>query len=231
MKLRCIETCGNVAVRMRFGLILSAAALLNAQSAPRTKATDYPVHVQMETVTLAAEYLVHSLPTPTGPLLASDYLVVEVAFFGPAFSRLKMSPDQFTLRVNGHGAPLSTQLPGMVAGSIKFPKSTAHPSLTGTAGVGDGNGQVVVGPRPPPSQFPGDGRDRTASTQPITQVQKEQEDTVDYRVQNASLPEGEHSLPRSGLIYFLFRGRTKGIHSLELFYNGPMGKTALKLLP
>lgn len=212
---------------MRFALSLSLAALLSAQSAPRSKASDYPAHVQMETVTLAAEYLVHSLPTPAGPLIAKDFLVVDVAFFGPPFSRLKISPDHFTLRINGHGEPLQAQLPGMVAGSIKFPDSTTHPSLTGAASVGIGNGQVVIGPRPPP----GDGNDRTASTQPITQVQKEQEDTVDYRVQNASLREGEQSLPRSGLIYFPFQGRTKGIHSLQLLYNGPMGKTVLKLLP
>ncbi len=216
---------------MRFALSLSLATVLSAQSTPRSKASDYPAHVQMETVTLAAEYLVHTLPTPTGPLIAKDYLVVDVAFFGPPFSRLKISPDHFTLRINGHGEPLQAQLPGMVAGSIKFPDSTGHPSLTGAAGVGIGNGQVVIGPRPPASQFPGDGNDRTASTQPITQVQKEQEDTVDYRVQNASLLEGEQSLPRSGLIYFPFQGRTKGIHSLQLLYNGPMGKTVLKLLP
>lgn len=216
---------------MRFALILSAAALLKGQASPRTKAADYPVHVQLQTVALAAEYLVHTLPTPKGPLLAKDYLVVEVAFFGPPMSRLKMSLDQFTLRINGHGAPLPAHLPGMVAGSIRNPDPATHPSLTGTAGVGVGDGQVSVGPRPPPSQFPGDGRDRTANVEPITARQVDEENGVDYRVQNASLPEGEKSLPCSGLLYFPFRGKTKNIHSLDLLYDGPMGKTSLKLLP
>ena len=90
---------------MRFALLMSAITLLHAQGTPpKTKASDYPVHVQMDTVTLAGEYLVHSLPTPQGTLIANDYLVVEVAFFGPSFSRLKMSPDNFTLRINNSKA-------------------------------------------------------------------------------------------------------------------------------
>jgi hypothetical protein len=211
---------------MRLALLLGAITFLRAQDPPKTKASDYPTRVQMGTVTLAAEYLVHSLPTTKGTLVANDYLVIETTFFGPPLSRLKMSPDQFTLRINGRGTPLLTQLPGMVAGSIKFPSSRPHLEATGTAGVGDGT--VTVGPRPPPSRFPGDGNERT--TQPVTIIQKEQEDSIDSRVQNASLPEGEHTLPRSGLIYFPHRGSTRNIHSLELFYDGPMGKATLKLL-
>jgi hypothetical protein len=213
---------------MRFALFLSAFTLLRAQgSAPRTAVADYPVHTQMDAVTLAAEYLVHSLPTPNGTLVAKDYLVVEIAFFGPSFSRLKISPDHFTLRINGKGAPLASQLPGMVSESIKFPSARPHLEASGTAGVGDGT--VTVGPRPPPSRFPGDGNDRTAQRTTITQ--KEQEDSIDHRVQNVSLPEGEQTLPRSGLIYFPFRGNAKNIHSVELLYDGSMGKASLKLLP
>jgi hypothetical protein len=215
---------------MRFALFLSAFTMLRAQGpAPRTGVADYPAHAQMDAVTLAAEYLVHSLPTPNGTLIAKDYLVVEIAFFGPSFSRLKISPDHFTLRINGKGAPLSSQLPGMVSESIKFPSAHPHLEATGTAGVGDGT--VTVGPRPPASRFPGDGNDRTAPGTTVTQKEKEQEDSIDHRVQSASLPEGEQTLPRSGLIYFPFRGNAKNIHSVELLYDGPMGKASLKLLP
>lgn len=214
---------------MRFALLLSALTLLDAQgTAPKTKAADYPVRVQLDTVTLAAEYLVHSLPTPQGTLVANDYLVVEAAFFGPSFSRLRMSPDNFTLRINGKGT-LSTEPPGMVAGSIKFP--SARPHLEGGASVGVGDGTVAVGPRAPPSQFPGDGNDRTAAGQPPTVNSVEQEYSLEVRVQNATLPEGEKSLPRSGLLYFFYRGKIKNIHSLDLLYDGAMGKATLKLLP
>src|SRR5580698_5491235 len=215
---------------MRVAVLLSAGALLHAQGTPpKTKATDYPVHTQMGTVTLAAEYLVHSLPTPKGTLVANDYLVVEVAFFGPSFSRLKMSPDNFTLRINGKGEPLTTEPPGMVSGSIKFPGDRPH--LESTASVGIGDGTVSVGPRAPPSRFPGDGNDRTPTGQAPTLKEVDEEASIDYRVQNATLPEGEHALPRSGLLYFYFRGKIKNVHSLDLFYEGTMGKSTLKLLP
>jgi hypothetical protein len=177
---------------------------------------------------LAAEYMVHSLPTPQGNLIANDYLVVEVAFYGPSFSRLKMSPDNFTLRINGKGI-LTTEPPGMVAGSIKFPGERPHLETTGSVGIGDGT--VSVGPRPPPSQFPGDGNERTAPVQGPSVKTVEQEKSIDYRVQNATLPEGEHSLPRSGLLYFYYRGKIKNIRSLDLLYAGTMGKATLKLLP
>ena len=214
---------------MRFALLLAAATLAVAQGTPpKSASSGYPVHVQMESVTLAAEYLVHSLPTTTGTLVANDYLVVEAAFFGPPYGRLKMSPDNFLLRINGRGQ-LSAELPGMVAQSIKFPGARPHLETTGSVSAGDGT--VSVGPRPPQSRFPGDGNDRTAPSRAPTITEVNRENTVDYRVQAASLPEGEHSLPRSGLLYFFYRGKTKNIRSVELFYNGPMGKASLKLLP
>jgi hypothetical protein len=91
---------------------------------------------------------------------------------------------------------------------------------------------VTVGPRAPASRFPGDGNDRTSPSVDQTRItqEREEDEKVEYRVQNASLPEGEKSLPRSGLIYFPWSGKVKNIHSLELMYEGPMGKTVLKLL-
>jgi hypothetical protein len=50
-------------------------------------------------------------------------------------------------------------------------------------------------------------------------------------VHKSALPEGERVLPQAGLIFFEYRGKTKGIHSMELIYNGPAGKTALALQP
>jgi hypothetical protein len=214
---------------MRLALFLSAITLLQSQSSsPRSHASDYPVHVQLDSVSLGAEYLVHSLPTESGTLVANEYLVVEVAFFGPNMSRLKMSPDQFSLRINGRGTPLPTEPAGLVARSIKFPGE--HPGLTAAAGVQIGDGSVTVGPRPPPSQFPGDGNERTPQgTATVKEINDEA--TVEARIQAACLPEGERSLPRSGLLYFPYRGKTKNIRSVELFYDGTMGQATLKLLP
>lgn len=215
---------------MRFALLLSVVIPLRAQgTTPKSKAADYPVRVQMDQVTLAAEYLLHSLPTAKGTLIAPDYLVVEVAFYGPSFSRLKMSPDNFKLRINGKGDPLSSDAPGMVSQSIKFPGAKPHLETQGSVTMGDGT--VSVGPRAPPSQFPGDGNERQPVGAPPSIKKVEEENNIEYRVQNATLPEGEHSLPRSGLVYFYFRGKIKNIHSLDLQYEGTMGKASLKLLP
>jgi len=222
------QNCATVAGKMRLALILGAAGFLAAQPAQRNKAADYPIRIQLDSVTLATDYLVHSIPTPRGTLIASDYLVVEVAFFGPR-GPVKLSPDHFGLRVNGQRDPLPAQLPGMVALSIKVPSQ--HPQLTSSATVGAGDGQVTVGPRPPPSQFPGDGNDRTAPTGAPTIREIKDEEAIEARIQNASLAEGQQTLPRSGLLYFPYRGRTKNIHKLELIYEGPLGKTKLTLLP
>lgn len=207
-----------------------AFAVARAQGTEtKAKPADYPAHIQLDTVTLAAEYLVHTIPSPKGDLIARDYLVVEVAFFGPLYSRLKMSADQFTLRVNGKGSPLTAELPGMVAQSVKYPDNFGRPSVNASGTVGMGDGTVTVGPRAPQSRFPGDGNDRTSTGAPsVTEV--DAENKIEFRVQAASLPEGEKTLPRSGVIYFYYRGKIKNIHSLDLLYNGTMGKATLKLL-
>jgi hypothetical protein len=203
---------------MRFALFLIAVTSLRAQSVPQKAAADYPVHVQLGTITLAAEYMAHSLPTPAGVMITNEYLVVEAAFFGPSMSRLNMSPSHFSLRINGRGTPLVTELPGIISASIKFPGG--RPDFPDRAN--DDN--VSIGPRPPPGQRPAD-------SQPITIAEKVREDTIDNRIRDVSLAEGQRSLPSAGMIYFPYRGKIKNIHSLELFYEGPTGKATLKLLP
>ncbi len=178
---------------MRLAPLLVSVSLAAQGISPKPNAADYPAHVQMDTVTLGARFLVHSLPNPEAPLAANDYLVVEVAFYGPPLSRLLMSPDHFTLRINGRGTPLLAQLPGMVASSIKSPSSS----------------------------------DR----QRITAVEVQREESIERRVLAVSLPEGEKTMPRAGLIYFPYRGKANKIHSVQLLYDGPMGKYTLRLQP
>jgi hypothetical protein len=54
---------------------------------------------------------------------------------------------------------------------------------------------------------------------------------MSQRVQKAALPGGDRALPQAGLIFFQYRGKTTGIHSLELVYSGPAGKATLALQP
>lgn len=58
---------------------------------------------------------------------------------------------------------------------------------------------------------------------------QEQPVTASEVVVRMALPEGEASGAVSGYLYFPYRGKIKGIHSLELHYDGPAGKTTLPL--
>jgi len=51
------------------------------------------------------------------------------------------------------------------------------------------------------------------------------------RVQKASLAEGDRDLPRAGLLFFQYRGKSKDIRSVELIYNGSGGQATLALQP
>src|SRR5207247_1860211 len=76
---------------------------------PRAAPGDYQSQVQAGTVTIAAEFTGHSLPTPGGPLTTEDYVAVETALFGPAGAQLKISAQDFSLRINGKKTPTPSQ--------------------------------------------------------------------------------------------------------------------------
>jgi len=217
---------------VRIVALLSAAALAFAQGTPKAQPSDYPVHANLDNnFTLAAEYMVHSVPTPTGSLIADDYLVIDVAFFGRPRTKLNLNSGNFTLRVNQKSV-IQPDSPGTVAASIKYPDWTQKPTVSG--GAGTGNGGVVYGP-PAVPYFPGDPTGRPAPN-PLPQQTdpnapaKEPPMPIDERIQRSALEEGDLVTPTSGLIFFPHRGRTKSIKSLELIYDGPAGKATLKLL-
>jgi hypothetical protein len=186
---------------------------------PRISPTEYQAHAQAGTVTIAAEFTGHSVATPQGNTLSTeDYLVVETGFFGPEGPRLKVSADDFSLRINGKKVPLPTQPFGRMASSLKDPEweppadKKSKSSMSTGGGGGGGQGQNDPPPTPPKMPFP----ERRA---------------MEQRVQKALLPEGDRALPVAGLIFFQYGGRTKGMKSLELLYEGPAGKATLKLQP
>jgi hypothetical protein len=181
---------------------------------PRVAPTDYQAHAKVGAVTIAADFQVHAVPTPQGTFNSEDYVVVEVALFGPPDKRLTISSDDFTLRVN-EKKPLPSRPFGLVFGSLKDPSweppEPAEPkSKTGinTGGNGGQDSTPVVVKMPFPLQR-----------------------AMEQKVQRAALPEGDRPLPQAGLIFFSYHGKEKGIHSLELTYSGPAGKALLRLTP
>jgi hypothetical protein len=221
--------------------IMCVATFLSAQGlTPRTSPADYPAHTTLDKgFILAAENLLHSVPTPNGALVANDYLVIEAAVFapasGPAKQRIDLTPGNFSLRIDtGKSSKmmLHADSPGNVAASIKYADWTQRPEASVSGGVGNAGG--TIGTQTPVGRFPGDPSVRQPYPSPVPQdnpggIDKEPPMPIDERIQRASLPQGEHVPPFAGLLFFQFRGKTKSIKSIELVYEGPAGQVTLKL--
>jgi hypothetical protein len=184
---------------------------------PRATPADYQAHAQVGAVTLAAEFTGHSIATLQGPLSTEDYVVVEAGLFGPPGARLELSPGHFSLRINGKKTALPGQPYGFVVASVKDPEwepPAKAGSKSKTSLNGGGGEQGEPGAPPAPVKVP-------------IGVQR----AIAQRVQRAALPEGDRALPQGGLLFFEYRGRAQGIHSVELLYDGPAGKATLALRP
>jgi hypothetical protein len=208
-----------------FGTVLAIAALcLSAQELnegkgipPRATAADYQAHALAGTVTVAAEFIGHAFLTPEGSTYTTDdYVAVETGLFGPSGARLKLSVDDFSLRMY---AKKMTSLPSqpvlMVFRSLKDPAwedSVAVEQKAKSTSVSTG-GQAQT-EKPAPVHMPLD-------------LQR----AMQLAVQKTALPEGNRALPQAGLLFFLYRGKVKNIHSIELVYAGPAGTATLTLQP
>ena len=182
---------------------------------PRSSPSDYPAQAKVGAITLAAEFAGHGIPAPDVPLTTDSYVVVEVAFFGPAGTRLPISFNDFSLRINGKKNPTPSEPYERVGTSAKDPEwaPPEKPEKSGGGGIlgggGGGNDTSKEPPRPPAEL-------RRAWAQ---------------RVRKAALADGERPLPQDGLLYFSFGGNVKNIRSLELVYAGAAGKATLTLNP
>ncbi len=180
---------------------------------PRATPADYQTKAQAGSVTLAAEFLGHAIPAGQSSLVAEDYVVVEAALFGPPGARTAISAADFSLRINGKKQALTGAHFGLVFQSLKDPEwgptaSEKEKSKTSVGGTGGGAGD----PPPPPPKMP-------------IALRR----AMEQRVQKSALPEGDRPLPQAGLLFFPYRGKTDGIHSVELNYNGKDGKAKLAL--
>ena len=184
---------------------------------PRATAADYQANAAAGTVTIAAEFLGHSVPTAQGTLSTETFVVVEAGIFGQPDEGIKLSLENFSLRINGKN-DLPSQPSGLVGKSLKDPDleppaSASSKTKTNVNG-GGGGGQVDSNAPPAPVHVP-------------IEVQR----SMQQRVQKAALPEGDRTLPVAGLLFFQYSGKAKSIRSVELIYNGPAGKASLDLQP
>jgi len=181
---------------------------------PRATPADYQAHTQVGTLTLAADFVRHSVPTPEATYSTEDFVIVEIGLFGPPQARLKLSIGDFSLRINGKKVAMPSQPYGLSFSSLKDPEweppskpKAEKPTLNAGGGQPDD------------------------SFHPIVRMPIELKRAMQQRVQRASMPEGDRALPASGLLFFEYRGKPESIRSLELIYTGPAGKATLELQP
>jgi hypothetical protein len=181
---------------------------------PRAAPTDYQFQTKVGTVTLAADFDGHAVPTLEAAYSSEEYVVVELAFFGEPNARLKLSIEDFSLKINDRKAPYTSQPFGYVARSLKDPEwqppeeDKEKKSKTSLNGSGGNDSSA------PPPKMP-----------------MELRRVMELRVHQSVLPEGDRALPVAGLIFFQYRGKEQNIKSMELVYNGPAGTVSLPLHP
>ncbi len=183
---------------------------------PRAAPTDYQAQAQAGPVTIAAEFMGHSVPTPEGTYTTDDFVVVEVALFGAAQARATLSIGDFSLRINGRKTATSSQPFDLVSKSLKDPE-WEPPSKTESkskTSFGGGGGGSDGGPPPAPAHMP-----------------MELRRAMEQRVRRVSMLEGDRALPQAGMLFFDYRGKTQGIRTLELIYSGPAGNATVALQP
>jgi hypothetical protein len=202
-----------------FGMAACAVFPLAAQGMPpRAAPSEYQAQEKAGTVTIAAEFMGHAVPTPEHTFSAEDYVVVEAALFGAAGAHTTLTRDDFSLRVNGKKNVLPSEPYELVFKSLKDPEwqppAPPEESKSSKGGLSTGGGGQQDSAPPPPPKMPF----------PLRRAMEQQ-------VQKAAMLEGDRPLPQAGLLFFLYRGKPEGIKSLELIYSGAAGKATVTLQP
>ena len=185
---------------------------------PRATPADYQAQAQAGGLTIAAEFVGHFVPTLQGNLSTEDYVVVETGMFGPPEAHVTLFVGDFSLRINGKKTALPSLPYGMVTKSLKDP-DWEPPAVAGSSSqsktkINTGGGGGGDKDQPPP-----------------VRIQVEVQRAMEQRVQKASLPQGDRTVPVAGLLFFQYSGGARGIHSIELIYKGSAGNVTLELRP
>jgi hypothetical protein len=204
-------------------LVGALCALVQAQEQqpskglpPRAAPTDYQAQAKAGSVTIAAEFMGHSVPTPDAIYNTDDYIVVEVGLFGPPNATARLATEDFSLRVNGSKKVLPNQPYELAFKSLKDPSwqppktDDKSKSSFSTNGGGGDSGE----PPPLPPKMP-----------------LELRRAMEQHVLRAAMLQGDRPLPQAGLLFFEYRGKIKNITSLDLIYNGAAGNAVLALNP
>lgn len=212
------------------GAVVALCATLGAQTAPapdapspratkgipaRSSATEYMGHGKVGALTIGADFDSHDIPTLESTLTAEDFVTVEVGIFGAPGAHATISATDFSIRINGKKSPTPSEGFAALSRNLRDP-SWAPPEQKdkpkSRGGINTGGDQDGLGSTPAPVHIP-----------------PEMERAMRQQVGAAALPEGDRVLPVAGLLFFKYSGQAKGIHEVELVYEGSAGKGSIKL--
>jgi hypothetical protein len=188
---------------------------------PRAAPSEYQAQAKAGTVTIAAEFMGHAVPTPEQNVEAEDYIVVEAGLFGPAGAKIKLTRGDFSLRINGKKAASPSEPYELVFHSLKDPQWQPPETEESKAAKSSGSGLTTgnsggAGNTPPPLP---------------PKMPFELRRAMEQHVRRAAMQEGERDMPQAGLLFFLYHGKSESIRSLELIYSGAAGNATLTLQP
>ena len=212
---RAIFVAFSMAVCLRAQNAPLVAAPVKGEGVPaRTSPTDYQAKAATGPITIAADFVGHSIPTPQGLMSSEDYVCIEVAFYGPDGTKLKLATDDFSIRINGKKQASPSAPFGVMMKSLSDPEWQPEvpegPKSKG-GGISTGGGGGAQGePKPLPPKMPF----------PLRRA-------MEQKVLKATLAEGDRPVPQAGLVFFPYRGKDASIKNIEVIYSGAAGKAAL----
>jgi hypothetical protein len=219
---------------LRFSICVMAGALcamLGAQTAPapeapspritkgipaRGSAAEYMGHGAVGSLSIGADFDGHDIPTLQSTLTTEDFVAVEVGIFGAHGAHAIISASDFSLRINGKKSAIPTEGFSALTRNLRDPSWTPPDQKDkekSRGGLNTGGGQ----------------QDDLGATPAPVHIPPEMERSMRLQVQEATLPEGDRALPIAGLIFFKYSGQQKGIHQVELVYEGSAGKGSIRL--
>ncbi len=179
---------------------------------PRGSAAEYMGHGKVGALNIGADFDSHDIPTLESTLTADDYVTVEVGVFGAPGARATIAATDFSIRINGKKSPIPSEGFAALSRNLRDPSWTPpdqKEKQKSRGGLNNGGEQD--------------------NTPPVIHIPPEMERAMRQQVGAAAMPEGDRALPVAGLLFFKYSGQAKGIHEVELVYEGSAGKGSIKL--
>src|SRR5215467_3332103 len=213
----------KLVTRLAAGLLCLTAVAADTPkgTAPRATADDYPAHAVQKGVAIGATMLsTEETRRAFTPDLNRCCLVVEVALFPAKDATLKVSLDDFVLRVVGSDDVTRPASAEILAGRLQRQSETAAPphppEVHGSAGVTYGTGPYGHSTGTEASVGVGVG----APPQPSHSESDSQRKAIQQVLSAKALPEGNASAPIAGYVYFSAEKKKRFTYQLEYTLNG-----------